>query len=199
MAGFTIEGSGVLASEPRDVSPFTGVSLLGQGRVQVEIGEPQSITVHTDDNLLEHVLTEVEDGTLEIRQSDDTSIEPRAGLTIEIRVPTLEAASVGGAGSITVGGLQVAAFTATVSGSGDIEASGTATRVLAEVSGSGDLRLDRLAAREVDADISGAGSIDVDAADSLHASVSGAGRIRYSGDPPQVETDVSGAGRIKAR
>jgi hypothetical protein len=52
-----------------------------------------------------------------------------------------------------------------------------------------------LVAREAVIEISGAGDVHVHATESLTASVSGAGDVIYTGDPEEVNKDVSGAGR----
>jgi hypothetical protein len=49
----------------------------------------------------------------------------------------------------------------------------------------------------VNVDLSGAGDVHVHATESLDASVSGAGRVLYPGDPADVKTDVSGAGTVE--
>jgi putative autotransporter adhesin-like protein len=103
-----------------------------------------------------------------------------------------------GAGNISVEGVERDIFRVEVSGAGDVEATGEVDRVEAEISGAGDVQLDGLTAQEARAEISGAGDIHVQATVSLDASVSGAGSIVNTGDPEDVQTDVSGAGAITA-
>lgn len=192
----TKEGSGNEASEQREVESFTAVSLSGGFDVVVTVGGTQEVTVRGDDNLLGDVETSVDDGTLELSQPDNVDLEPKAGLTVEITVPEFESVDLSGAGDVNIEGLSVDEFRVDVSGAGDVEATGEVDRVEADVSGAGALRLEELVAREASVDLSGAGDIHVHATESLTASLSGAGNITYSGDPPDVETDVSGAGQI---
>jgi hypothetical protein len=190
------EGSGVAASETRDVDSFTDISLSAGADVVVTIGEKQTLTVRGDDNLLDDLKTTVDDGRLEIEE--DRNLDSKVGLTVEITVPDVAAVEMSGSGSIKVEGLETDLFRAEVSGAGDIEATGAVDRVEAEISGAGDVELDGLAAREAEAEISGAGDIHLQATDSLDASVSGSGSIVYTGDPENVQTEVSGAGAITA-
>lgn len=190
------EGSGIEAAETRDLDAFSGLSLSGEADVVVTIGQPQSVSVRGDDNLLADVETDVDDDTLEISEPSNTDLDPKVGIFIEITVPTLQEVDVSGAGDVSVEGLSGDLFRAEVSGAGNVEASGNVDRVEAEVSGAGDIRFGALVAREATADVSGAGDIQVHATESLAASVSGAGDITYTGDPPDLETDVSGAGDI---
>jgi hypothetical protein len=191
------EGSGVEAAETREVATFSRIELSGEAGVVITVGEAQQVTVRGDDNLLEDVETEVDDGTLEISQPGNVDLQPRAGLTVEVTVPDLEAVEVSGAGNVSIAGLRGGLFRIDVSGAGNVEASGQIDRVEAEVSGVGHLRLGTLVAREATVSVSGAGDVEVHATDSLSASVSGAGDIVYTGGPENVETDVSGAGEIR--
>lgn len=190
-------GSGVEASETLEFGSFSVISLSGEANVVVTIGDPQSVIVRADDNLLADVVTEVVDDTLEISEPSLVDLEPRAGMTVEITVPQLQEVEVSGSGDLSVASLQGKLFRVEVSGAGTVEASGEVERVEAEVSGAGDVQLAELVAREASAEVSGAGDIHVHATESLSAEVSGAGDIVYSGDPADVETDVSGAGDIQ--
>lgn len=190
------EGSGVEASETRDLDAFSRISLTGEADVVVTIGEPQTVTVRGDDNLLADVETGIDDGTLEISDPSSVDLEPRAGLTVEITVPQLQDVEVSGSGNVSAEGVRGDLFRSEVSGSGSVEASGTVDRAEAEVSGAGNILFAELVARDAVAEVSGAGTIEVHATEFLDASVSGAGDITYTGDPEQVERDVSGAGDI---
>jgi hypothetical protein len=196
-AGTTKEGSGVDASESRQVDSFSRIALSAEADVVVSVGDPAGVTVRGDDNLLEEIQTSVDDGELEISQSDNVDLEPNAGLTVEVTVPDLEALAVSGVGDVSVEGLEGDLFKLDVSGAGSVEAAGQVRRIEADLSGAASLRLDALIAQEVQIDLSGAGDIRVHATESLTASVSGAGHVAYSGNPSDVKTDVSGAGAVE--
>ena len=191
-------GSGVEASEQRAVDSFDRIDLSGQATVVVGVGGSRSVTVRGDDNLLDDVKTEVHDATLEISESSDVDLSPKVGITVEITVPDLQAVEVSGVGNIEVDGIQGDAFRAEISGAGKVEATGKVDRVDAEISGTGALRLSKLIARAATVEVSGAGSAHVHATESLSASVSGAGAVVYAGQPEDVETNVSGAGDVRA-
>jgi hypothetical protein len=190
-------GSGIEASETRQVDSFDRVALSGQGDVEVSVGRAQSVTVRTDDNLLDDVRTEVDDGELKISQPGNLQIDPKVGITIEITVPDLRAVDLSGSGNVSAHGVHGDLFRAEVGGAGNVEATGLVQRVEAELSGSGWIRFAELKAPRATAEIPGSGNIEVYAGESLTASVSGAGQILYSGNPSQVEKDVSGAGDIR--
>jgi hypothetical protein len=194
-AGTGEEGSGVEASEARSVDPFSSVLMSAGADVVVSVGGAQAVTVRGDDNLLALLRTDVDDGRLTISQ--ETDLDPKVGLRVEITVPALEELAVAGAGDATAEGVSGGTFRIEVSGAGDVEASGDVDRVEVVVSGAGNVRIDELVAREAQVEVSGVGDVDVHATELLEASVSGAGQIVYSGNPARVDSDVSGAGEIR--
>ena len=78
--GRTLRGSGDIITENREVSGFDRVSLSGFGEVTIEVGEKESLTVTTDDNIMPYVHTEVKNNTLILTASLMCSIRhPPAG------------------------------------------------------------------------------------------------------------------------
>ena len=61
-----VNGSGDLITETREVSDFNGINLSGSGEVIVTQGDTESLTVETDDNVMEHVKSEVRGATLHL-------------------------------------------------------------------------------------------------------------------------------------
>ena len=86
----------------------------------------------------------------------------------------------------------------TLSGAGNITANGKVADQEIQISGVGsykgaDLQSDNLTIR-----ISGAGSADVWAKETLVARISGVGSVNYFGDP-HIEKEISGAGSINKK
>jgi hypothetical protein len=207
-----VEGSGQAGSERRDVGAFDAVSVSGRVDVTVRVGGPSSVVVRAERNLLPHVVTVVEDGTLHVCES--RALDPRLPIRVEVATPRLEAASVSGSGDLAVDGVRSESFEAAVSGSGDLRARGRFGRLEAGVSGSGDLLAEgeaetvdlgisgsgdvdmaRLRARTAHVGVSGSGDARIHATESLDASVSGTGDVRYLGRP-RVSSAVSGTGAV---
>ena len=189
-----IRGSGIPATQTRTVPRFSGLDLAGSNNVTVIVGRPQSVVVHADSNLVGHVTTQVVAGTLVI--GDTGSFTAKSPMSVEVTVPALTALNLSGDGQISATGISTPQLIATISGSGLLYATGTATRLDVTVSGDGRAQLSQLVARDVHAVISGSGLIQVAATTSLAAAVPGSGSIVYSGNPPQVTTSVTGTGDI---
>jgi Putative auto-transporter adhesin, head GIN domain len=190
-----IEGSGVAATQARDVAAFDSVELAGANNVVIRVGEDQSVVVQADDNLLDRVTTEVHSGALVIGNTPG-NFTTRSPMSVEVTVPTLVALTLTGSGNIVVSGLAAESLNVSLPGSGMLTGSGTATRLQVSVTGSGNVQFTELAANDVQAAVDGSGSIFITVTGSLNASVSGSGAILYSGGPQHVTRSVTGTGAI---
>ena len=191
----TVEGTGVPATQARDVAAFNSVELAGSNNVVIRVGEKYSVVVRADRNLLNRVTTEVQSGKLVIANTRG-SFTTKSPMTIEVTVPRLNALTLSGSGNIVVGGIEAENLKVALPGAGTLTASGTATRLDVTVSGSGTVQFTRLVANHVRAVVSGSGSIFTTATNSLDASVSGTGAILYVGNPQDVTKSVTGTGAI---
>ena len=190
-------GSGVAASQTRDLAPFHAVELTGSNNVIIRVGGAQSVVVKGDDNLVDRITTEVQSGRLDIGTTLD-SFSTKSPMSVEISVPSLDALTLSGAGNIAVTGVDAQGFTVDLPGSGTVTASGTTSRLDVTLGGSGTLQFSRLVANDVRAVLEGTGTIFVTATASIDASVSGVGSILYGGSPQHVSRNVSGTGSISA-
>ena len=186
-----VQGSGATVTQTRAVARFTGLDLTGSNNVTVIVGGPQSVVVHSDSNLVNHVTTGVVAGTLVI--GDTGGFTTRTPMSVDVTVPSLTALNLSGEGQVSVTGISAPQPTVTVSGSGLLSAAGTVTRLAVTLSGDGQAQL---TASEVHAVVSGWGLIQVTATRSLDAAVPGGGAIIYSGNPPQVITSITGTGTV---
>ena len=84
-----VEGSGVLASETRELPPFGRVELMGSNQVTIHVGAAQSVVVHADDNILDRVTTRVSAGRLLIG-NEAGGFTTRSPMRVEVAVPACE-------------------------------------------------------------------------------------------------------------
>ena len=212
----TNRGSGDLITESRDVRDFDRVSLTGSGEVVITQTGEESLTVETDDNLMQYVRTEVTGGTLNLGiDTDGRSISPTR-LRFTLTVKDVDGLKISGSGDITTGdfdterlevevsgsgdvridALTVENVVVRISGSGDVELAGEATGQDIDISGSGKYRAGDLSSAEAKVTISGSGDATVWVTDSLDVRISGSGSVDYFGNPT---TDLSGSGSGKIK
>ena len=216
----TIEGSGNVTTEARQVSGFDRVSLSNIGLVVLTQGETEGLTVRADDNLMSHIVTEVRGGTLGIGLTPRASaalLRPSAPIVFEVSFRELSGLAVSGSGSFEVGRLETGFLEMSVSGSGDIGVGGlTAEEVRTSISGSGEVgiegeagaqtvsvsgsgryRAQDLVTRNGKVSVSGSGLVVLHASDALDASITGSGTVRYFGEPHVTES-ISGTGKLES-
>ena len=193
-----IIGSGKAATEKREVAPFTKIQGGGAIHVEATVGEPQSLEVTTDDNLVPHILTEVDNGVLTIR-SDVSSYRTNLKVKVKATVKELTGMNLSGASHGKAAGITGAAFAADVSGASKIDAAGAVESLTADGSGASHVNALDLVAQKVTAKASGASHIEITAKESLDAHAHGASSIRFAGAPKAVTTTNTGASSVKAK
>jgi hypothetical protein len=211
-----VRGSGDLVTESRSVNNFDRVDLSGSGEVVITQSGEESLTVETDDNIMQYVTTEVRDGTLYLGLDSQgiQSISP-SQLKFTLTVKDLTGMKVSGSGGISAASLGTDRLDVKVSGSGDarvdsltaekvevrisgdggVELAGEVTGQDIDISGSGQYRAGNLQSETVKIKISGSGDATVWAIESLDAHVSGSGSVNYYGSP-QTSFSGSGSGEI---
>jgi hypothetical protein len=189
-----LQGSGVAATQARNVPAFAAVDLAGASEVAVHVGGRQSVVVHADDNLIKLVTTEVQGRKLVIATTG--SFTTKSAMRVDVTVPTLVAATLSGDGIVSVDAVKAEQFTARLPGSGVLRVSGTVGSLDATLAGSGDLQLQNLISRDATVAVAGAGRLQVNATRTLDASVAGSGAIFYEGNPSKVTQSVTGSGAI---
>lgn len=217
-----IRGSGNVITEDRQVANFDRIALEGSGQVIVTQGGSESLTVETDDNVMEHVKTEVEGGTLTLglvtglptglniqsttRLIFYVGVDDLAGLSIsgsgDIEGEMIEAerldASVSGSGNVRISNLTASEMQAEISGSGEVDlAGGEAAEQDISISGSGEYLAGEVCSASVTVSISGSGKATVCATETLDADISGSGSVGYFGRP-SVSSSGSGSGNLNS-
>jgi putative autotransporter adhesin-like protein len=192
-----LRGSGVPVEQKRTVPTFRSVELGGSTIVSVHVGAPRSVTVRGDDNLVSRITTTVRSGRLVIDTAG--SFSTRTPMHVAVTVPLLRGLRLTGSGIVSVDDVHARSLTVMLSGSGVINAAGTAERLNVLLGGSGVAQLRGLTTRDAHAVVTGSGRIDLTATNALDASIPGSGVISYGGDPAHVTTRVSGSGAITPR
>ncbi len=188
-------GSGVAETEIRNVPAFDSVELAGGNNVVIRVGGDQSVVVEADDNLLGRVTTKVLSGTLVIGNTPG-GFTTKSPMSVVVTIPRLSELTLAGGGNIVVDDVRAESLTVTLSGGGNLTASGAARSLRLTLSGSGNIWFTGLVADDVDAVLSGSGNMLVTATKSLEASIPGSGSIAYAGNPPHVTKSVTGSGAI---
>ncbi|WBU89594.1 head GIN domain-containing protein [Cellulophaga omnivescoria] len=216
--GKRVKGNGNIITDSRNVGDYEAISVSGFFDVELIEGTEGKITLKGDENILNHIKTEVKNGKLVIKAEKGMNLSPSRNSKLLVTVPVehINEATLSGSGDI-VGKTTIVSNTfetsisgsgdinlkvkakelkATMSGSGDINLSGSATDFTVRVSGSGDISAYDLEADYVKALVSGSADIKVTAKETIDARVSGSGDIKYRGNPKKIESKTSGSGGV---
>lgn len=219
--GKKIKGNGNVVTIERSTEDYDAISVSGWFDVILVDGKEGKLSIEGDENLLEHIKTEVKDGQLVIKVEKGYNLQPSSwkkdgGIYITVPVESVNSVSLSGSGDI-VGKKTISAsefntsmsgsgditldleskmVSASMSGSGDIKLSGSTEVFEVQISGSGDIKAYELIADKVHAIVSGSADIKVTANEELVARVSGSGDIHYRGDPKKIDSKTSGSGDI---
>ena len=189
-------GSGIMATETRDVSGFDEIDLSVSGTVLIAVTGTESLTVEAEDNILPLLTTEVRNGRLELGTKQN--ISPTREIVYTITVVSLEALAVSGSGSVTATDIDASGFDVKISGSGTVTPEGVSESLDLSISGSGVFEGDGLVSATATVSVSGSGNAVVNVTDDLDVKVSGSGNVEYLGDPG-VSVSTSGSGDVSKR
>jgi hypothetical protein len=190
--------NGPLTKESRNVSGFDGVELRGVGNLFIEQTGSESLTVEAEKTVVPELATRVVDGRLIIGPESDSGIHTTGPINYHLTVQNLNSLEVLGTANAEATGIETENLTVTISGAGNVRMEGKADEQAVEISGTGTYLAENLESREVNIDVAGAGSAIVNAKEELDAEISGVGSVEYVGDP-RIQQSVSGAGQVSKR
>lgn len=208
-------GSRNLISEARQVSGFERVELSGAGSLDIIQDGSESLTVETDDNVMQYITSEVRDGTLHLGMDFGlrSFLPSHLHFTLHVKDLTGINASgswdmvsesietgdlsiiISGSGKVIVNALTADKLDTRVSGSGELDLTGEAKQHNIDISGSGKYLAGGLRTQGTTIGISGSGNVTVWASETLAVNVSGSGNVSYYGSP-KVSFDQSGSGNV---
>ena len=193
----SVAGSGVAATESRDVSEFNGIDVGGVFQVEVTAGKEYGVVVEADDNLLQYVKTEVSGGVLKISSTE--RLKSTTPMRIRVSAPEIESIDASGACKISVADVKSSELRVDTSGASKVNLAGETSSVTIEVSGASNIDAANLKAENATVKASGASKVEVFVTGKLTSGASGASKISYSGNPTSVTKDTSGAGKVSQK
>jgi hypothetical protein len=212
----TVQGSGTISKQARQVAHFNGVALSVPAKVELHIGSGEGVTIEADDNLLPLIETSVDNGTLKIRPTRENLNLRAHTLHITVNARDIDHLSVGGSGSIDSDAVHARNFRASLGGSGSISVravdgdsidvnvagsgkmsagGGAVNSANLHIAGSGNVDIGKIKAGDVNVNVAGSGDSRVWAAKTLDVSIAGSGNVDYYGDA-KVSRSVMGSGDI---
>ncbi|WP_316830852.1 head GIN domain-containing protein [Pedobacter aquatilis] len=209
-----------LSGDERDVKNFSGVAAGGPINVVITLGSTESCRFEGDEDAISTLITEVKGNVLIIRpQNSWTSWEHKyenKKITAYVTAKTITSLTMSGSGNMSVKGnvnsktlsatlsgsgsittsANVDDFNGVISGSGKLNINGSADDAKVVISGSGNFSGKGLSVNNLSTTVSGSGTIDIKAEQTIRAVISGSGNVNYTGNAT-VEKTVIGSGRVR--
>ncbi len=200
----------------RDVAGFDGVRFATAGELVITQGDRESLEITAGADELSRIVTEVRDGMLLIgRDGPDRGLALRKPV-FHLTVKSLASLEVLSSGSATAGTLRADSLQLRVSSSGGITIDELSARLLdVRISSSGSIRLQgsveqqsvlltssgsyaaaKLSSRAATVRVSSSGTATLRCSESLEATVTSSGSVRYYGSPPDTKGNVTSSGRL---
>jgi hypothetical protein len=191
-----ITGSGVLITEIRDVSEFSGVEASSISTVTFVPGTEPGVVIEADNNLISLLEARVENGVLHLGPKTGTLI---ISGTIRYTVTYVALDSIVLSGSATgeAAALNEDDLSITLSGSSTLTLMGQVSTLNLTESGSSTLNAFLLTAQQVSTTMSATSSAQVTIEDALTATLSGSASLVYRGDATNIQQVVSGSATIQ--
>lgn len=219
MAQVNVKGKGKVITKDRSTSEYERIYVKGSFDVVLVSGEEGDLSIKGESNVIDHIKTEVIDGTLTISTKKGTNLYTKQAIVITVPIQHIEAVSLSGSGDIiSKTTIKEDEFEVSLLGSGDITLDVEATRLLSSISGSGDIDLkgstnylrtsikgsgdfeaNDLSSNITEVSITGSGDVSVNAQEFISAYISGSGDVVYSGNPEREKIEVSGSGDVTKR
>jgi hypothetical protein len=213
-----IVGEGPVVTETRNETGYNGVSISVPADVVYTQSPTYKVELRAQRNILDLIESPVVNGELRLRFKRNLNLRSFDKVIIHISSPDMNSLSLSGSGKIDVpatvitsrmrlavsgsGNINIDSLKSSdniesaISGSGNITiARGSSVRQNILVSGSGRANMEGVVTTNVDADISGSGSVRVHALQNLNARISGSGNLYYRGNPT-INSNVSGSGKL---
>lgn len=193
-----VSGSGNVVTEARNVRGFDGVIVNGAGYILIDQSGAEALTITTDDNLLQHIKTEVRNGKLVIEFTPGVLFDKVQALTFQVRAKNLRSLRVDGAAKVEGKNIATENLSVALDGAGAITLSGSALAQDIVLDGVSVYNGAELTSQRARVTHNGTGTAVVRVSERLDVNLSGLGSIEYIGNP-QVTQQVSGLGAVRQR
>ena len=189
-----IRGNGQIKTEERPIAAFVNLDGSGAFEIEWQNGSPV-VRITTDENLLRYVETNVSGDTLHLRTREH--VWPTHGIKVVISSPTRSGGKMRGAIKLTAKQLSGPIFALEAKGASQVSLDGSVDRLLVDMTGASQLAAAGLQAKIAEISTTGAGDAEVAVTDTLKVVITGAGKVTYSGNPPTIKKQITGAGSIR--
>ena len=190
-----IRGNGQIKTEERPIAAFANLDAGGAFEIEWQNGSP-AVRITTDENLLPYIENNVSDeytasahtgARLAYPRNQSRHLKSNAGRWKDQ-----------GRRQVNRKAVERANLCSGIEGRvAEVSLDGSIDRLLVDMTGASHLAADGLQAKTAEISTTGAGDAEVAVTDTLKVVITGAGKVTYSGNPPTIKKQITGAGSIR--
>lgn len=210
-----VDGSGNVTTEQRKLNGVFNAVSAGNGlEIVIEQGQPAAVTVEADDNIQQHIKTEVKGN--ELRISSDVNLGNTTARKVIVRLPEIEALESSGgcsvkskgtlkAGKMTLAsesgssmavGIVAETIKCSASSGSSMELLGKTGDLMAESSSGSSLDAAKLTAETATGEASSGSTTILNPLRALNATASSGASVRYVNTPEKLTKHSSSGGSV---
>src|SRR4029077_2570216 len=189
-----IMGNGHIVTDTRPIGDFSEIEAGGGFEIEWRSGPP-SLSITTDENLLRYIDNQNVDHRLRLHSHGN--MWSSHGIKVAISSSTRAGAKLTGAARLTAKQLSGHNFGIESTGAAKVFLDGTVDDLVTDMTGASRLEAESLQTKTAEISSTGASHAEVAVSESLKVSITGAGKVIYSGNPPTVQKHIRGAGSIR--
>ncbi len=188
-----IMGNGHVVTDTRPITDFSEIEADGGFQIEWRSGPP-SLSITTDENLLQYITNENIDHQLRLRSRGN--LWSTRGVKVVVSSTTRTGARLTGAARLTAKQLSGHSFAIESTGAAKVELDGNIDELVTDMTGASKLDAESLQTKTAEISSTGASKAEVAVSETLKVSITGAGKVVYSGNPATIQKTISGAGSI---
>ena len=177
-------------AESFEIDAFTELKLGGAFEVELEVGPEPSLEVELPESLVDDLEVDSSGGRLVVRVDRGWS-STEGPVVLRVTTPVVEIIDLEGATRVDLVGLDGGSLDLALEGASQVTASGSLDRLVIEASGASRVKFDQVSVEEVEIEVDGSSSVELERAAKVTGSVSGASSVDVSDD---ATLDVSTSG-----
>ena len=171
-----VVGTGPIVTNNLDLSSFTKIENTGVANFYITYGNPQSVVLKAQQNIMDVMTYEVVNHILKVGVKDNVSIENHEEIRFDITIPEINRVELTGVGDFEFSGDYQDELTIILTGVGNVKAY--------------DLEVGTCNITST-----GVGICEVRVTDELNVSISGVGSVYYKGEPT-INSIITGVGQL---
>ena len=188
-----IRGNGQITTDQRTIGEFYEIDVDGAFVIEWRSGPPM-LSITTDSNLLSYIESGVSGNRLRLHTRE--KLWPTRSIKVAVSSQRLSGADLEGAVRLTAQQISGPKFYFKSEGASQVTLNGNVDELLVDMTGASKLDAQELQAKTVQLSGTGASKADVTVSETLRVSLTGAGKVTYSGKPKTIERHITGAGWV---